>query len=118
MVETLGLGSRWWEFESLQAHQQFLERSKMQVRASHILVATQEQAVQLHSLITEGGADFAQLAQMHSRCPSSRQGGDLGQFGPGQMVQPFEQVTYATNVGSVSEPVQTQFGWHLIKRTA
>ena len=90
----------------------------MQVRASHILVATQEQATQLHTLITEGGADFAQVAQVHSQCPSARQGGDLGLFGPGQMVQPFEQVTYATDVGAVSQPVQTQFGWHLIKRTA
>jgi peptidyl-prolyl cis-trans isomerase C len=89
----------------------------MQVRASHILVDTREQADLLHAQITEG-ADFAQLAQANSRCPSGKQGGDLGQFGPGQMVQPFEQVTYATPVGAVSDPVQTQFGWHLIKRTA
>jgi peptidyl-prolyl cis-trans isomerase C len=90
----------------------------MQVQASHILVDTQEQANQFHTLITEGGADFAQVAQAHSKCPSSRQGGDLGPFGPGQMVQPFEQVTFATEVGAISVPVQTQFGWHLIKRTA
>lgn len=90
----------------------------MQVRASHILVDSQDQANQLHTLITEGGADFAQVAQMHSKCPSNRQGGDLGMFGPGQMVQPFERATYATEVGAISQPVQTQFGWHLIKRTA
>ena len=90
----------------------------MYVRASHILVDTQEQITQLHTLITEGGANFAQVAHAHSKCPSGRQGGDLGMFGPGQMVQPFEQETFATDVGAVSQPVQTQFGWHLIKRTA
>ena len=89
----------------------------MQVRASHILVESEQQAVHLRDLIA-AGADFVGLAQQYSKCPSGRQGGDLGLFGPGQMVQPFEQVTYATEIGAISAPVQTQFGWHLIKRTA
>ena len=89
----------------------------MQLRASHILVTTQESAADLLSQINEG-ADFARLATQNSSCPSSQSGGDLGVFGLGMMVKPFEDAAVATAIGSVSEPVQTQFGWHLIKRTA
>lgn len=89
----------------------------MIVTASHILVPSLEQAQQLKTQITEG-ADFGTLAQQHSSCPSRARGGDLGQFGPGQMVAPFQDATFALEVGGLSEPVQTQFGWHLIKRTA
>lgn len=89
----------------------------MIVTASHILVPSLEQAQQLKAQITEG-ADFGSLAQQHSSCPSRARGGDLGQFGPGQMVAPFQDATFALEVGGLSEPVQTQFGWHLIKRTA
>ena len=85
------------------------------MRASHILVSTKEQA---DTILAEANAlNFGQLAQQHSSCPSKARGGDLGEFGPGQMVQPFEQATLATAVGSVSQPVQTQFGYHLIHRT-
>jgi parvulin-like peptidyl-prolyl isomerase len=89
----------------------------MLVTASHILVPTLEQAQNLKTQITEG-ADFGTLAQQFSSCPSRARGGDLGQFGPGQMVAPFQDATFALPVGGLSEPVQTQFGWHLIKRTA
>lgn len=89
----------------------------MLVTASHILVPTLEQAQNLKTQISEG-ADFGTLAQQHSSCPSRARGGDLGQFGPGQMVAPFQDATFALDVGGLSEPVQTQFGWHLIKRTA
>jgi peptidyl-prolyl cis-trans isomerase C len=89
----------------------------MLVTASHILVPTLEQAQTLKTQISEG-ADFGTLAQQHSSCPSRARGGDLGQFGPGQMVAPFQEATFALDVGGLSEPVQTQFGWHLIKRTA
>jgi peptidyl-prolyl cis-trans isomerase C len=89
----------------------------MLVTASHILVPTLEQAQTLKTQISEG-ADFGTLAQQHSSCPSRARGGDLGQFGPGQMVAPFQDATFALDVGGLSEPVQTQFGWHLIKRTA
>ena len=88
-----------------------------QVRASHILVQTLAEAVNLKEQVTNG-ADFAQLAQQHSKCPSGRNGGDLGMFGRGQMVKPFEDVSFSSDVGVVSGPVQTQFGYHLIKRTA
>jgi peptidyl-prolyl cis-trans isomerase C len=89
----------------------------MLVTASHILVPTLEQAQSLKTQITEG-ADFGTLAQQHSSCPSRARGGDLGQFGPGMMVAPFQDATFALEVGAVSEPVKTQFGWHVIKRTA
>jgi len=89
----------------------------MQIRASHILVATLDEAVALRGQIDQG-QDFAELASTHSKCPSGKQGGDLGMFGPGMMVKPFDDAARATAVGSVSDPVQTQFGYHLIKRTA
>jgi len=88
-----------------------------QVRASHILVADLNTAVTLKQKIAEG-SDFGQLASEHSSCPSGRNGGDLGMFGRGMMVKPFEDVAFGTEVGQVSGPVQTQFGYHLIKRTA
>ena len=89
----------------------------MLVEASHILVPSLEQAQQLYTQLTEGG-DFGQLAHQHSTCPSRAAGGALGKFGPGQMVPQFQDATFALPVGGLSEPVQTQFGWHLIKRTA
>jgi peptidyl-prolyl cis-trans isomerase C len=88
----------------------------MLVEASHILVTSQEQAQSLLEQVRTG-ADFAALARQHSQCPSKINGGSLGQFGPGQMVKSFEEATYALNIGSVSDPVQTQFGYHLIQRT-
>lgn len=88
----------------------------MKVRASHILVQTEEEAKDLYEQI-QNGADFAELAMEHSLCPSKRDGGDLRFFGRGMMVKPFEDVAFDMEVGQVSEPVQTQFGWHLIKLT-
>lgn len=89
----------------------------MQVRASHILVKTLEEATNLQTQINTG-SDFGQLASQHSSCPSGKNGGDLGMFGPGQMVKPFEDATMSLTVGGLSAPIQTQFGYHLIKRTA
>jgi len=89
----------------------------MQVTASHILVETQEQALKIHDDLLNGG-DFATIAGQVSKCPSGRQGGNLGPFGRGQMVKPFEDATFALEPGALSEPVQTQFGYHLILRTA
>jgi len=85
------------------------------MKASHILVDTIAQA---ETILAEATAlNFGQLAMQHSKCPSKARGGDLGEFGPGMMVKPFEDATLATPVGSISTPVQTQFGYHLIHRT-
>ena len=86
------------------------------VRASHILVKTEEEANDLLAKLNDG-ADFAELAQEYSLCPSKRDGGDLRFFGRGMMVKPFEDAAFALEVGEVSAPVETQFGWHLIKLT-
>jgi peptidyl-prolyl cis-trans isomerase C len=88
----------------------------MQVRAKHILVQSLNEAVTLKEKIAMG-EDFSALAKIHSKCPSSANGGDLGMFQRGQMVKPFEDVAFGSDVGQVSGPVQTQFGYHLIQRT-
>ena len=81
--------------------------------ASHILVETEDQANALIAQLNEG-ADFAQLARDNSTGPSGPSGGELGWFGPGMMVKPFEDAVLGMDVGAVSQPVQTQFGWHVI----
>jgi peptidyl-prolyl cis-trans isomerase C len=65
----------------------------------------------------EGGADFGAVAREHSKCPSSAQGGDLGEFGRGQMVPEFDAVVFSAEVGKPHGPVKTQFGYHLIEIT-
>lgn len=84
------------------------------IRAAHILVEEEEQANELLAAI-EGGADFHELASANSKCPSGSRGGDLGDFGRGQMVPEFEQAAFALNIGEISGVVKTQFGYHLIK---
>ncbi len=81
--------------------------------ASHILVETEEQALAIKADI-DGGADFAITAREKSTGPSGPNGGSLGWFGPGMMVPSFEAAVIALDVGEVSNPVQTQFGWHVI----
>jgi peptidyl-prolyl cis-trans isomerase C len=88
-----------------------------QVRAKHILVPTLNEAMDLHTKITNG-EDFSVLAKTFSKCPSGQNGGDLGMFRPGQMVKPFEDATFKLAVGGLSTPIQTQFGYHLIQRTS
>lgn len=87
-----------------------------QASARHILVDTEEACQKLKDEI-EAGADFADLAAKHSNCPSGKQGGDLGQFSPGQMVPEFDQVVFNEEVGKVHGPVKTQFGYHLLEIT-
>ena len=86
--------------------------------AKHILVDTEEKANEILAQIKAGEVTFEDAARAHSTCPSKDQGGDLGTFGKGQMVPEFEEATFAMNVGDISEPVKTQFGYHLIKLEA
>jgi len=85
--------------------------------ARHILVASEQECLDLKKQIDEEGADFAALAKQHSKCPSGAQGGELGTFEPGRMVPEFDRVVFSINVGDVSPPVKTQFGWHLVQVT-
>ncbi len=85
--------------------------------ARHILVKTQDEAENIKKQI-ESGADFGDLAEKFSKCPSGKQGGDLGSFSPGQMVKEFDQVVFNEEVNKVHGPVQTQFGFHLIEITS
>ncbi|NQV44939.1 MAG: peptidyl-prolyl cis-trans isomerase [Rhodospirillales bacterium] len=95
------------------------------IEASHILCSTDSETVEdatkaIEAIITQlsDGADFADMAREHSSCPSSRSGGDLGSFGPGAMVPEFDKAAFELDVDEVSGPVVTDFGVHLIKRTA
>lgn len=87
-----------------------------EVRASHILVQSKEEALEIKKLI-EDGASFSEMAAKYSSCPSGRSGGDLGYFRKGQMVKEFEAAAFTLPLNQVSEPVKTQFGWHLIEVT-
>lgn len=92
-----------------------MEENFTQVRASHILVATEGQAKAIIMRL-KNGEDFAKLAKEYSSCPSGvGNGGDLGYFGRNMMVKPFEDASFNLPVGAISEPVQTDFGWHVIK---
>ena len=88
--------------------------SSEEFNASHILVASEEEAKAIKEEL-DNGADFAALAKDKSTGPSGPNGGSLGWFGPGQMVPAFEEAVVALEPGQVSDPVQTQFGWHVIK---
>ncbi|KAA6417595.1 hypothetical protein WJX79_008560 [Trebouxia sp. C0005] len=114
-------------------------QSKQTVRASHLLVKhrdvrrpsswkepqvtrSKEEALakiqQFRQQLTSGQSEFAKLAYEESHCSSAKRGGDLGEFGPGQMQKPFEEATYALKVGELSQPVFSDSGVHLILRTA
>ncbi|MGD0531135.1 MAG: peptidylprolyl isomerase [Methyloceanibacter sp.] len=84
-----------------------------EIHARHILVSTEAEAKEIAERLKKG-EDFATLAKEKSKDPSA-EGGDLGFFGRGQMLKPFEDAAFALEVGQISEPVQTQFGWHIIK---
>ncbi len=87
---------------------------EQEFNASHILVETKEEADAIKSEL-DGGADFAEVAKEKSTGPSGPGGGSLGWFGPGMMVPAFEEAVAGMEAGSVSDPVETQFGWHVIK---
>ena len=84
--------------------------------ARHILVASQELCEELKGKIA-AGESFADMAEKHSTCPSGHEGGNLGEFGPGQMVKEFDEVVFSAPLHEVQGPVKTQFGYHLLEVT-
>jgi peptidyl-prolyl cis-trans isomerase C len=85
------------------------------MKASHILVDSLHKA---ESVLTQVNLEnFSQMAMSNSSCPSRAKGGDLGEFASGQMVKPFEDAVLSLAVGEISQPIQTQFGYHIIHRT-
>ena len=84
--------------------------------ARHILVDTETDCQKLIDDIN-GGADFAEVARANSKCPSGKDGGSLGTFGPGQMVKEFDEAVFNGEVGAVQGPVKTQFGYHVLQVT-
>ncbi len=105
----------------LKYYEQYPERFTRgeEVRASHILFAETEKetALNVHEKLTEQNGDFAEEAKLYSICPSNEKGGDLGFFDRGKMVPEFEKAAFATPVGEISDLVQSQFGYHIIKVT-
>jgi peptidyl-prolyl cis-trans isomerase C len=89
--------------------------AQMKIKARHILVKNEYEAEDLLKSL-DAGKTFEELAKDFSLCPSKEDGGDLGAFGRGMMVPAFEEVAFSLNVGEVSKPVRTQFGFHLIQR--
>ena len=92
-------------------------RSMKRASARHILVDSKEVCEDLKSQI-ENGADFVQIAKEHSKCPSGKNGGSLGEFTPGRMVKEFDEVVFSAEVNKVQGPVKTEFGYHLIEVTS
>ncbi len=87
------------------------------IRASHILCSTKPESEEVLRRLASG-ENFEKLAKDKSLCPSGKRGGDLGTFGKGQMVREFERAAFKLQKGETTkEPVKTEFGWHLIKRT-
>jgi len=86
----------------------------MEVHCAHILLKTEEEAIHILRELMNG-RDFSEVAKESSICPSGRDGGDLGVFGRGQMVEKFEKVAFVLKKGEISKPVKTEFGWHIIK---
>jgi len=104
------------EIEEYYEKNKNLFKSAEMVKASHILVDTEEKANEILEDITDG-LSFAEAAEKYSSCPSKSAGGDLGQFGRGQMVKEFEDAAFSMQKGEISEPIKTQFGYHIIKLT-
>ena len=89
----------------------------VKAKARHILVETEKECEDLITQIKDG-ADFAELAQKNSKCPSGAKGGDLGEFGQGQMVPEFDKVVFNEDVGVPHGPVKTDFGYHIVEITS
>jgi len=114
MIIPIGRTAQANNYDPIQYNPAF-QPSYKEVNASHILVSTQEEALKIRKEI-ENGASFEEMAAKYSLCPSGKSnGGNLGFFSKGVMVPEFERAAFLLPVGSVSQPVRTQFGYHLIK---
>ncbi|TDJ52434.1 MAG: peptidylprolyl isomerase [Nitrospina sp.] len=89
------------------------DKKVKKIQARHILVAAKELAEEIKQKLDDG-AEFAKLAEQYSECPSKKRGGDLGWFGKGAMVRPFEVAAFSAQEGDVVGPLKTEFGWHLV----
>lgn len=98
------------------AYEEEVQKAYRTVRAKHILVKTENEAIEIKKQL-DNGADFDKLAMKYSFCPSKEKGGDLGYFNRGQMVPEFEKAAFETPIDGISEPVKSRFGWHIIKVT-
>ena len=123
--ELLGQYALTQEIKDIQATQEeceayYNEHKAMFVKeakatAKHILTATEEESKKVLEEIESGAKTFEDAAKEYSKCPSKAQGGSLGTFGRGQMVKEFEDAAFTAEIGAIVGPVQTQFGYHLIK---
>ncbi|WP_119395709.1 peptidylprolyl isomerase [Salinibius halmophilus] len=95
------------------AANQALKGKNRKARASHILVRHEDKALELKAKL-DSGEKFAKLARAHSNCPSKKNGGDLGEFGPGQMVPAFDKAVFSASPNTVVGPIKTKFGYHII----
>lgn len=89
------------------------DKKVKKIQARHILVAAKELAEEIKKKLDDG-EEFAKLAEQYSECPSKKRGGDLGWFGKGAMVRPFEVAAFSAQEGDVVGPLKTEFGWHLV----
>ncbi|MCH7499697.1 MAG: peptidylprolyl isomerase [Nitrospina sp.] len=89
------------------------DKKVKKIQARHILVAAKELAEEIKQKLDDG-EEFAKLAEQYSECPSKKRGGDLGWFGKGAMVRPFEVAAFSAQEGDVVGPLKTEFGWHLV----
>ena len=111
----IGRAAQGNEFDPIELDMNVKSAAITEVNASHILVPTEKEAIEIRSQLLRG-ASFEDLAKKYSKCPSgASNGGNLGFFGRGMMVPEFEQAAFALKVGEFSQPVKTQFGYHLIK---
>lgn len=85
------------------------------ITAAHILIKSEDKAKEILTKL-KLGKSFEKLAKENSLCPSKKRGGSLGTFSRGKMVREFENAAFKLKKGEISQPIKTQFGWHLIKR--
>jgi peptidyl-prolyl cis-trans isomerase C len=94
----------------------FEEFIMAKAKARHILVPTEKECLDIKKKLESGGI-FSELAKTYSKCPSAKQGGTLGEFSPGEMVDEFDAIVFKEEVGKIHGPVKTEFGYHLIQIT-